>query len=136
MKYYAQCMQLYIIMASKNGSVINVVVCGLTTSSWSSQDLTGQGAGKSYLCNRFVDSLKQADLINHTSLYNKSNFESKNINQDHFLYWGQKVVGLEDGHNVIIQVRKWVYTYEWNCTYEGVVHRTYLCYIICYQNKC
>ena len=88
-------------MATKRGSVINVVVCGLTTSSF--QGLAGQGAGKSYLCNRFVRP-KHDDLKDHTSVYNNSDYGSNIINQDHFLYWGQKVVGLEDGQDVMFQV--------------------------------
>ncbi len=88
-------------MASKKGSVINVVVCGLTTASF--QGLTGQGAGKSYLCNRFVRP-KYDELREHTSVLNNSDFGSNIINQNHFLYWGGKTVGLEDGQEVTIQV--------------------------------
>ncbi len=88
-------------MASKKGSVINVVVCGLTTASF--QGLTGQGAGKSYLCNRFVRP-KHDELREHTSVLNNSDFGSNIINQNHFLYWGGKTVGLEDGQEVTIQV--------------------------------
>lgn len=90
-------------MASKaKSSSIDVVVCGLTSSSF--QSLSGQGAGKSFLCNRFVKP-KFDDLKEHTSVLNNSDFGSNIINNTHFLYWGEKVVALEDGQEVRIKVR-------------------------------
>ena len=57
----------------------------------------GQGAGKSFLCNRFVRPKKDDLCLNHTSLMTHSDFGSSVVNNGHFLYWGEKTVGLEDG---------------------------------------
>jgi len=85
-------------------SIIRVAVCGLTSSSY--PGLSGQGAGKSCLCNRFVRPKKDDLKLNHTSVLNHSEFGTNVINNTHFLYWGEKVVGLEDGQDVTFQVRK------------------------------
>ena len=91
-------------MSSRKSSTICVAVCGLTSSSY--PGLSGQGAGKSYLCNRFVRP-KMDDLkLNHPSVLNHSEFGTNVINNTHFLYWGEKVVGLEDGQDVTFQVRE------------------------------
>jgi len=84
-------------------SIIRVAVCGLTSSSY--PGLSGQGAGKSCLCNRFVRPKKDDLKLNHTSVLNHSEFGTNVINNTHFLYWGEKVVGLEDGQDVTFQVR-------------------------------
>ena len=44
--------------------------------------------------------------MNHHSVLNRSEFDTNVINYTHFLYWGEKVVGLEDGQDVTFQVRK------------------------------
>lgn len=85
-------------------SIIRVAVCGLTSSSY--PGLSGQGAGKSCLCNRFVRPKKDDLKLNHTSVLNHSEFGTNVINNTHFLYWGEKVVGLEDGQDVTFQVRE------------------------------
>ena len=91
-------------MSSRKSSTICVAVCGLTSSSY--PGLSGQGAGKSCLCNRFVRP-KMDDLkLNHPSVLNHSEFGTNVINNTHFLYWGEKVVGLEDGQDVTFQVRE------------------------------
>lgn len=89
-------------MATKKAPCLHVAVCGLTSSSY--PGLVGQGAGKSFLCNRFVrprqDDLKEG----HTNVLNHSDFGSNVVNNQHFLYWGQKVIAMEDGQDVAFQV--------------------------------
>lgn len=82
-------------MAAKNLPVVRIAVCGLTSSSFSG--MSGQGAGKSCLCNRFVRPKRDDLCLNHTSLLNHSDFGSSVVNNDHFLYWGEKKAALEDG---------------------------------------
>ena len=89
---------------SLRSSTICVAVCGLTSSSY--PGLSGQGSGKSYLCNRFVRPKKDDLRLNHPSVLNRSEFDTNVINSTHFLYWGEKVVMLEDGQDVTFQVRK------------------------------
>lgn len=89
---------------SGRASTIHVAVCGLTSASFSG--LTGQGAGKSCLCNRFVRPKMDDFRDNHPSVLNHSDFGSNVINNIHFLYWGEKVVGLEDGQDVRFQARR------------------------------
>ena len=91
-------------MSGRKSSTICVAVCGLTSSSY--PGLSGQGAGKSYLCNRFVRPKKDDLRLNHPSVLNHSEFGTNVINNTHFLYWGEKVVGLEDGQDVTFQVRE------------------------------
>ena len=91
-------------MASKGKvSIIRVAVCGLTSSSYNG--LTGYGAGKSCLCNRFIQSTHDKLHMDHTSVLNLSEFGSNVINNTHFLYWGEKTAALEDGQEITFQVR-------------------------------
>ena len=83
--------------------VIHVVVCGLTSSSF--QGLSGQGAGKSVLCNRFIRPNQDDLRLQHNSVLNLSEFGSNVINNTHFLYWGEKSAGMDDGQTVKFQVR-------------------------------
>ena len=92
-------------MASKrkiSTPLIRVAVCGLISSSYSG--LSGQGAGKSCLCNRFVQSSQDKFNQTHNSVLNLSEFGSNVINYTHFVYWGEKVTTLEDGQEVKFQV--------------------------------
>lgn len=92
-------------MASKGKvSVIRVAVCGLTSSSYTGNGLSGQGAGKSCLCNRLIQSTHDKLHSDHTSVLNLSEFGSNIINNTHFLYWGEKVTALEDGQEIKFQV--------------------------------
>lgn len=84
--------------------VIHVVVCGLTSSSF--QGLSGQGAGKSVLCNRFIRPNQDDLRLQHNSVLNLSEFGSNVINNTHFLYWGEKSAGMDDGQTVKFQVRE------------------------------
>lgn len=79
-------------------------MCGLTSSAFPT--FTGYGAGKSCLCNRFIRPKRDDLRLNHTkaSVLNHSEFGSVVINNSHFLYWGEKMVGLEDGQEVRFQV--------------------------------
>ena len=89
-------------MAAKKTPCLRVAVCGLTSSSC--PGLTGQGAGKSYLCNRFVRPRRDELHGEHTSMLNHSDFGSNVVNNQHCLYWGHKDVALEDGQDVSFQV--------------------------------
>ena len=89
-------------MASKKLPVISVAVCGLTSSSFTG--MSGQGAGKSCLCNRFVRPKRDDLCLNHSSIMTNSDFGSSVVNNIHFLYWGEKVAALEDG-SVAFQVK-------------------------------
>ena len=82
-------------MAAKKLPVVHVAVVGLTSSSF--PGMTGQGAGKSVLCNRFVRPKRDDLCLNHSSIMTNSDFGSSVVNNDHFLYWGEKVAALEDG---------------------------------------
>ena len=79
-----------------------MAVCGLTSSNFLGNQ--GQGAGKSNLCNRFMRPNQDDNDLNHTSILNISEFSGDIVNNTHFLYWGEKVVGLEDGQDVQFQV--------------------------------
>ena len=92
-------------MASGKGgkiSVFRVAVCGLTSSSFNG--MQGQGAGKSCLCNRFMQGSHDKFTKDHTSVVNLSEYGSNVINNTHFLYWGEKVAMLEDGQDIKFQV--------------------------------
>ena len=82
--------------------VIHVVVCGLTSSSF--QGMSGQGAGKSVLCNRFIRPNQDDLRLEHNTVLNLSEFGSNVINNTHFLYWGEKLAGMDDGQTVRFQV--------------------------------
>ncbi len=86
------------------GAEMRVAVCGLTSSAFPA--FTGSGAGKSVMCNRFVRPNRDDLRMNHTraAVLNHSEFGSTVINNSHFLYWGEKAVGLEDGQEVRFQV--------------------------------
>ena len=98
------------VMASSKGKVpvIHVVVCGLTSSSF--QGLSGQGAGKSVLCNRFIRPNQDDLRLEHNSVLNLSEFGSNVINNTHFLYWGEKSAGMDDGQTVKFQVSGYIHT--------------------------
>ena len=89
-------------MANKKIPVVHVAVCGLTSSSF--PGMSGQGAGKSCLCNRFVRPKRDDLCLNHSSIMTNSDFGSSVVNNGHFLYWGEKISALEDG-SVAFQVR-------------------------------
>ncbi len=103
------------VMASGRGgakgqaSEMRVAVCGLTSSAFPT--FIGFGAGKSVLCNRFIRPKHDELCVNHNRarVLNHSEFGSTVINNCHFLYWGEKLAGLEDGQDVKFQVsvRRW-----------------------------
>ncbi|CAI8026984.1 Rho GTPase-activating protein 190 [Geodia barretti] len=82
-------------MATKKLPVVHVAVVGLTSSSF--PGTSGQGAGKSVLCNRFVRPKRDDLCLNHSSIMTNSDFGSSMVNNDHHLYWGEKIAALEDG---------------------------------------
>ena len=87
-------------------STIKLAVCGLTQASLLTNRQTGQGAGKSFLCNKFMrPNFDDLSKNGHTSVLNHSEFGTNVINNTHFLYWGEKLVGLDDGQAVRFQVR-------------------------------
>ena len=83
-------------------SNINVVVCGLTSSSF--QGMSGPGAGKSVLCNRFIRPNQDDLRLEHSTVLNLSEFGSNVINNTHFLYWGEKSVVTDNGQTLRFQV--------------------------------
>lgn len=90
-------------MASKAPKPFQIAVCGLTSSVYM-QSQQGQGAGKSVLCNRFVRPNADDLLLNHPSVLNHSDYGGTVVNNAHFLYWGEKAVGMDNGEEVKIQV--------------------------------
>ena len=90
-------------MAAKKLPVVHVAVVGLTSSSF--PGTSGTGAGKSVLCNRFVRPKRDDLCLNHSSIMTNSDFGSSVVNNDHYLYWGEKKAALEDGAPVSFQVR-------------------------------
>lgn len=88
--------------SNKKLQVVHVAVVGLTSSSF--PGMLGQGAGKSFLCNRFVRPKRDDLCLNHSSIMTNSDFGSSVVNNDHYLYWGEKIAALEDG-SVSFQVR-------------------------------
>ena len=97
-------------MAAKKLPVVRVAVCGLTSSSF--PGMSGQGAGKSCLCNRFVRPKRDDLCLNHSSILTNSDYGSSVVNNTHFLYWGEKIAALEDG-SMAFQVSP--YTSAVNC---------------------
>ena len=94
----------------------------------------GQGAGKSFLCNRFVRPKKDDLCLNHTSLMTHSDFGSSVVNNGHFLYWGEKTVGLEDGpvaFQVCICVCVGVYVRVWVGVRVCLCVRVWVCVRLC-----
>ena len=90
-------------MAAKAPKPFQIAVCGLTSSVYM-QTQQGQGAGKSFLCNRFVRPNADDQLLNHPSVLNHSDYGGTVVNNTHFLYWGEKAVGMDNGEEVKIQV--------------------------------
>jgi glucocorticoid receptor DNA-binding factor 1 len=82
-------------MATKKFPVVHVAVVGLPSSSF--PGTSGQGAGKSVLCNRFVRPKRDDLCLNHSCIMTNSDFGSSVVNNDHYLYWGEKIAALEDG---------------------------------------
>ena len=82
-------------MAAKRLPVVHVAVVGLTSSSF--PGTSGTGAGKSCLCNRFVRPNRDDLCLSHSSIMTNSDFGSSVVNNDHYLYWGEKIAALEDG---------------------------------------
>ncbi|KAL5480091.1 hypothetical protein EMCRGX_G023713 [Ephydatia muelleri] len=90
-------------MAAKAPKPFQIAVCGLTSSVYM-QTQQGQGAGKSFLCNRFVRPNADDQLLNHPSVLNHSDYGGTVVNNTHFLYWGEKAVGMDNGEEVKIQI--------------------------------
>lgn len=91
-------------MAAKGPKPFQIAVCGLTSSVYMHRSQQGQGAGKSLLCNRFVRPNFDDLLHNHPSVLNHSDYGGTVVNNTHFLYWGEKCVGMDNGEEVKIQV--------------------------------
>ncbi|CAI4228382.1 unnamed protein product [Auanema sp. JU1783] len=57
-----------------------------------------EGVGKSALCNRFIRSCYDDFIIDHSSVLSQTDFGgSPVINNDHWLYWGERYVDNDDG---------------------------------------
>lgn len=66
--------------------LISVAVVGLSGGEKEKGDL---GAGKSCLCNRFIQPLADDYSVDHISMFSQSDFSGRVVNNDHFLYWGE-----------------------------------------------
>ena len=66
--------------------LIHVAVVGL---SGGERDKGSLGAGKSCLCNRFVQPLADDYSLDHISVFSQSDFSGRVVNNDHFLFWGE-----------------------------------------------
>ncbi|KAK6631018.1 hypothetical protein RUM44_003190 [Polyplax serrata] len=90
-------------MARKADSsrVFNISVVGLS----GTEKEKGQvGVGKSCLCNRFMRSLADDYSSDHISVLSQSDFSSRVVNNDHFLYWGEVTKTSEEGVDFTFQV--------------------------------
>ena len=61
------------------------------------------GVGKSCLCNRFINEVADKYYTEHISVLSPSDFSSRVINNDHFLYWGE-TTKTDEGSNFTFHV--------------------------------
>ncbi|KAK3101435.1 hypothetical protein FSP39_003567 [Pinctada imbricata] len=61
------------------------------------------GVGKSCLCNRFINETADKYFTEHISVLSPSDFSSRVINNDHFLYWGE-TTKTDEGNNFTFHV--------------------------------
>ncbi len=81
--------------------LLSVSVVGLSGGEKEKGDL---GVGKSCLCNRFVQPLADDYSVDHISVFSQSDFNSRVVNNDHFLYWGDIQKTNDEGTEFHIQV--------------------------------
>ena len=84
-----------------SGRIYNVSVIGL---SGLDHEKNLYGVGKSCLCNRFVRPLADEYIYDHSSIYSNTDFASRVINNDHYLYWGSVVKQSDDGTDLSFQL--------------------------------
>ena len=84
-----------------SGRTFNVSVIGL---SGLDHEKSLYGVGKSCLCNRFVRPLADEYIYEHSSIYSSTDFASRVINNDHYLYWGSVIKQSDDGTDLTFQL--------------------------------
>lgn len=86
---------------AESGRTFNVGVIGL---SGFDHEKSLYGVGKSCLCNRFVRPLADEYIYEHSSIYSSTDFASRVINNDHYLYWGSVIKQSDDGTDLTFQL--------------------------------
>ena len=86
---------------AESGRTFNVGVIGL---SGFDHEKSLYGVGKSCLCNRFVRPLADEYIHEHSSIYSSTDFASRVINNDHYLYWGSVIKQSDDGTDLTFQL--------------------------------
>lgn len=79
---------------SESHKTFNVAVVGL---SGTEKERGCLGSGKSCLCNRFVRPFADDYYTDHISVLSQSDFNSRIVNNDHWLYWGEVSKITEEG---------------------------------------
>lgn len=82
------------LLHSDINKIFTICVVGL---SGSEQFKLGSGVGKSCLCNRFVQPYEDLYRTDHISTLSAVDFGGRVINNDHWLYWGERTLAL--GHD-------------------------------------
>ncbi|KRZ38257.1 Rho GTPase-activating protein [Trichinella pseudospiralis] len=83
------------------GRLFTVAVVGL---SGSEREKGVAGVGKSCLCNRFVRPLEDDYFTEHISALSPVDFGGRVVNNDHWLYWGERSMLVESGAELAFRV--------------------------------
>ena len=81
--------------------VFNVAVVGF---SGTEKDKGVEGIGKSCFCNRFMRPLADDYRVDHISVLSQSDFSGRVVNNDHFLYWGDRTITTDEGTDLQFHV--------------------------------
>lgn len=79
---------------TESNKTFNIAVVGL---SGTEKERGCLGSGKSCLCNRFVRPFADDYYTDHISVLSQSDFNSRIVNNDHWLYWGEVSKITEEG---------------------------------------
>jgi len=82
------------------------------------------GIGKSCLCHRFLHPGYDDFITNHQSLYALHEFESRVINNDHFLYWGSPVKSFPTADSKTVNLR--VHVIEQTVLYQDITCQPFI----------
>ncbi|KAJ8050930.1 Rho GTPase-activating protein 35 [Holothuria leucospilota] len=93
--------------SSKSERIFHVAVVGMSGTTDTRGDF---GVGKSCLCNRFTTTHEDDYQPQHNSTISASDFGGRIINNDHFLYWGDRVKRFDgtDFHFRIIEQTEFI----------------------------
>ncbi|KRX78732.1 Rho GTPase-activating protein [Trichinella sp. T6] len=83
------------------GRLFTVAVVGL---SGSEREKGVAGVGKSCLCNRFVRPLEDDYCAEHISALSPVDFGGRVVNNDHWLYWGERSMLVESGAELAFRI--------------------------------